>query len=477
MILLKPFEYKLVKNNMKNSNIQHLFWRAGFGLSPKEWQERQDWSVPQAVDYLFQEAITQSQKLRTQTGNYTRKKRSKDLSEKEKAKQRGAERKLVRSHNIDWLLTMGTGGESDLLHKMTLFWHEHFACTTKSGNLAYNQLLTLKKHALGNFKDLVIAIAKDPSMIRFLNNQQNRKNRPNENFARELMELFTIGRGNYTEQDVKEAARAFTGWSSNFKGEFVFKNRQHDFDEKRFMGQNGKFDGTEIIDILLEQRATAIFICRKVYRYFVNPKIEESRVQALANLFYESDYDIALLMRTIFTSNWFYNSENQKVKIKSPTEFLAGMIRQLDLTINNKIALFGIQKNLGQILFNPPNVAGWIGGKNWIDNATLMLRLSLPQAIFSAVEINSREKGNLENKGIAAKLRKLNTSANLQPLMDMLATTDKKEAANQLSEYLLTQQVPQHLADLEKFIISNSSEAFIKSLTMRLMMLPEYQLC
>ena len=399
----------------QNNNIQHLFWRAGFGLSHQQWEVRQNWSIPKAVDFLFQEARNSRIQLATTPFDNALQKRVKELSKREIAVLRKEQRRLVHQQNIDWLLAMRQGGESDLLQKMTLFWHGHFACTSKVGSLANNQLLTLKKHALGNFKDLVIAVAKDPAMIRFLNNQQNRKNSPNENFARELMELFTIGRGHYTEQDVKEAARAFTGWSSNLKGEFVFRARQHDYGTKTFMGQRGDFDGKDIIDIILAKPATATFICRKIYRYFINPKVEEQRVQELANIFYKSDYDIAHLMRTIFQSDWFYAPENQLVKIKSPTEFLAGMIRQIDLQVNNKVALFGIQKALGQTLFNPPNVAGWKGGKSWIDNATLMLRLNLPQVIFNAAEINVKEKDDLEGKGRGKRLRKLDASVNLQP--------------------------------------------------------------
>lgn len=462
---------------MNSSNIQHLYWRAGFGLSPNQWQERQDWTIPKAVNLLFKEASLAQQQLQKASFDTSLEKRKKELSNKELAALRKEQRRLVHLQNVDWLIEMGKGNESDLLNKMMLFWHGHFACTSKTGRVAFNQLSTLRTHALGNFRDLVMAIAKDPAMIRFLNNQQNRKNSPNENFARELMELFTIGRGNYTEEDVKEAARAFTGWSSNLQGEFIFRSRQHDYDEKKFMGQTGNFDGGDIIDIILSKKATAEFICRKVYRYFVNPTIDENRIQALANLFYKSDYDIAVLMRAIFESDWFYNTKNQGVKIKSPTEFLAGMVRQLDLTINNKIALFGIQKTLGQTLFNPPNVAGWKGGKNWIDNATLMLRLNLPQAIFLAAEINVKEKDDLEGKGRGNKLKRLNASANLQPLVHLLNKESKPLVMAQLSRYLLATKTTQHTTDLEKFTDKKSATTFVTSLTMRLMMLPEYQLC
>ncbi|MEM1121101.1 MAG: DUF1800 domain-containing protein [Bacteroidota bacterium] len=463
---------------MKQKNaLQHLLWRAGFGCSPASWIEKQSWSTQRVVDFLFENAAKATDDLRQQTYAQSDQKPPKMLTPQERAEQNKRQRKMVHQHNIDWLLEMAKDEESDLLHKMALFWHGHFACTSKVGVLAKNQLLTLKKYALGNFKDLVVAIAKDPSMIRFLNNQQNRKNSPNENFARELMELFTIGRGHYTEKDVREAARAFTGWSSNLRGEYVFKKRQHDYGSKTFMGQTGNFDGTDIIDIILSKRATAEFICRKIYRYFVHPTVDEKRIQQLTTFFYQSNYEIAPLMRLIFASDWFYESSNHLVKIKSPTEFLVGMMRQLNLTIKNKMALFGIQKALGQTLFNPPNVAGWNEGKSWIDNATLLLRLNLPQAVFYAAEFNRKEKDDMEGKKGGGKLKKLEARAHLQPLVRMLNTSSKEVALEKLSNYLLARTVEEHQFDLRKFTDKKSPESFVKSLTMRLMMLPEYQLC
>jgi uncharacterized protein (DUF1800 family) len=166
-----------------------------------------------------------------------------------------------------------------------------------------------------------------------------------------LMELFTIGRGNYSEKDVKEAARAFTGWSSNMKGDFVFKKRQHDFGEKIFFEKKGKWDGDDIIDMILEKRETAEFIARKAYRFFVNEKIEEQNVKYLARVFYDSNYDIEKLMRAIFESKWFFEKKNVGVKIKSPIELIAGMIRIFEVDFKNPAALIFIEKALGQVLF------------------------------------------------------------------------------------------------------------------------------
>ena len=206
--------------------IKHLYGRAGFGLSIGEWEQKRKLSVSQAVNELFTKALATPP---LSPPNDPDVEGFLQMSEKDKAESRKKERRLVVLQSAAWIKRMSDEKESPLLERMTLFWHGHFACQSKTSAMAGNQLNTIRKHALGNFRELVLAIAKDPSMIRFLNNQQNRKQKPNENFARELMELFTIGRGNYTEKDIKEAARAFTGWSSTAKGEFIFRARVHDY--------------------------------------------------------------------------------------------------------------------------------------------------------------------------------------------------------------------------------------------------------
>ena len=312
--------------------IKHLHWRAGFGLSPKEWSERKNWSVRKAVNFLFKEA-RQAREIEAPelvAANPI------GMNEEERRERRKKERQRVIEINVEWLERMGSPDSPALLERMSLFWHGHFACRTTNGALAANQLNTIRTHALGNFRDLVLAIAKDPSMIRYLNNQQNRKQKPNENFARELMELFTIGRGNYTEQDIKEAARAFTGWSSNLAGAYVFRPGQHDFGTKTFFGKTGRFNGEDIIDLILERRETAHFIATKVFRYFVHEQVNEARVQELADTFYEANYDISTLMRSLFESEWFYDTAYIGAKIKSPTELMAGMIRALNVQFKQK---------------------------------------------------------------------------------------------------------------------------------------------
>ncbi|MFT5386611.1 MAG: hypothetical protein ACI81W_004024, partial [Saprospiraceae bacterium] len=307
--------------------IKHLYWRSGFGLSPIEWENVKDQSLRESLDQIF----LKSSPAHEISGNYeNRTRRAFNTLDKEERKVAlKQERQLVLQQNVDWVIRMADPTESALLEKMCLFWHGHFACISKGSKLAYQQLNTIRAHALGNFKAFVHAMAKDVSMIRFLNNQQNRKQQPNENFARELMELFTIGHSNYTEQDIKEAARAFTGWSSDQGGDFKFKKSNHDYSLKTFMGQTGNFDGGDIIDIILSRKETAQFITRKIYRFFVNDRIDEQHVAELSTRFYNAGYDIKDLMFTIFSADWFYESKNIGVKIKSPVVLLAGVMRCL----------------------------------------------------------------------------------------------------------------------------------------------------
>jgi uncharacterized protein (DUF1800 family) len=451
--------------------IQHLYWRAGFGMSPSEWREKKDWPLDRAVVELFDDAA-QTKPVRTPESNLAN---APEMAKEDLSQVLQRERQLVGQVHWEWLTKMADTNASALAEKMCLFWHGHFSCDIKSGAMAANYLNTIRQYALGNFKDLVLAIARDPAMIRYLNNQQNRKQRPNENFARELMELFTIGRGHYSELDVKEAARAFTGWSSNSLGEFEFRPNHHDYGQKSFMGQTDNFNGEEIIDILLGKKETAQFICRKIYRFFVSDKVDESRVSALADLFYR-DYDIARLMRYILGSEWFYDPKNIGVKIKSPVELVAGLMRQLKISTETPTAVIGLLKALGQVLFHPPNVAGWPGGRTWIDNSTLMMRLNLAPTIFNADDLNYTFKTDLEETD-RKRLKKLELSLDFAPLMGLSNGLDESALFDLYASFLLQPATPADREVFERFSRKENKEQFIRSMCMRLMSVPEYQMC
>lgn len=445
--------------------IQHLFNRAGFGLSPKEIQSATFSNRKTALDYLFSYSTP-----RPIAPNYPWPAKDERMTDKEKGQQRQEQRKLVRMIGTDWIINMGKNPQNALVEHMALFWHGHFACFTKKALLAAQQLDTIRKNALGNFRELVLAIAKDPAMVRYLNNKQNSKEKPNENFARELMELFTIGHGNYTEMDVKQAALAFTGWSSK-RGEFNFKEDRHDFGKKTFMTKTGNFDGTDIIDIILERKETAVFMVSKLYRYFVNEQVNPVHIEELAKVFYDSDYDIKKLMYAIFSSDWFYDAKNIGIKIKSPVELAVGMMRQVGLKINDPKSLFSFQRSLSQKLFDPPNVAGWPGGKAWIDNSTMLIRTNLPLNVYL-----SQKKSN-KNYDKAKGSNALKAAYSFAGLEEMSQGLNEEETINKLADFLFAVPLQMQPTELKKFILADNQKEFIEQVCVRLMSLPEYQMC
>lgn len=463
-----------IVQNSPMQAIKHLYWRAGFGLSPEEWAVRHNWAVRRAVSELFEQAATprllpvpelpaEAEAMMGARENLAA------LLEKQI--------RLVSAQAAAWIGRMADPRESALTERMTLFWHGHFACEIRNERLAVEYLNVLRQHGLGNFRTLVLEVARTPAMIRYLNNQQNRKDSPNENFARELLELFTIGRGHYTEQDIREAARAFTGWSSNVEGTFVFRRLQHDYGSKIFMGKTGNFDGGDIIDIVLERRETAQFIVRKVYRYFVNEQVDEPRVAKLAELFYQSGYDIGKLMREIFSSDWFYTAENMGAKIKSPVEFLAGCMRVAAVTFESPAGPAFVQRALGQILFRPPNVAGWPGGKNWVDNSTLMLRLNLPAMLILEEEAGFRPKDELTAQNREAAFRRLGAHSDLRAIGGLTKGKNMLDAAEALAEYLFIRPPGAGLEQIAGFVQTNGQNYYIQQVLVRLMSMPEYQMC
>jgi len=204
-----------------------------------------------------------------------------------------------------------------------------------------------------------------------------------------MLRIFHV---HYTEQDIKEAARAFTGWSANAQGQFIFRANQHDTDSKTVLGKTGNLDGDDVLDILLDQKQTAHYIAKKIYVFFVNEKPDKERIEWLGDRFHKSDYDISKLMSDIFTSDWFYDEKNIGAKIKSPVELIAGIQRMLPMKLENEESLIVLQRILGQMLFYPPNVAGWPGGKAWIDSSSLMMRMRIPQLINDGDELNVKPK-------------------------------------------------------------------------------------
>ncbi|HBN76898.1 MAG TPA: hypothetical protein DD473_13985 [Planctomycetaceae bacterium] len=272
-----------------------------------------------------------------------------------------------------------------LLEKMTLFWHGHFATgaeKVKDAQLMFDQNQILREHALGNFGSLVHAISQDPAMLIYLDSASNRKVHPNENFAREIMELFVLGEGNYSEKDIRELARCFTGWEIR-RDQFYFNRFQHDFDEKIIFNDTGTFTGEQGVDLVLEQPAGAEFVVGKLMQFFIadeglqHPEL----IQPLASQFRDSGLETGALLETMLSSNLFYSDYAMGRKIRSPVDFAIGLLNAFEGTTNLLELNRGLDE-LGQRLFYPPNVKGWEGGRNWINSSTLLARANLMQSLL-----------------------------------------------------------------------------------------------
>jgi hypothetical protein len=264
-----------------------------------------------------------------------------------------------------------------LEEKMALFWHGHFAVNenkVRDYRKMLGQLDLFYKYGTGNFRDLMVAEAKDPGMLSFLDAGVNVKGAPNENFAREIMELFTMGVGNYSEKDIREAARAFTGW--NYVDlQFVVNKDQHDDSQKTFLGKTGNFDGVNVIDIIMQQPVTSRFIAGKIYRYFVRQDLSPELQDKLGAVLRNSNYEIAPLLETIFLSRDFYSPASIGTQIKSPVQLAVSTYRKLGLKDAPGVPDFNIATGtLGQRLFSPPTVAGWAEGRSWITPGLLLER-------------------------------------------------------------------------------------------------------
>jgi hypothetical protein len=264
-----------------------------------------------------------------------------------------------------------------LEEKMALFWHGHFAVNeskVRDYRKMLGQLDLFYKHGTGSFRDLMVAEAKDPAMLSFLDAGVNVKGAPNENFAREIMELFTMGVGNYSEKDIREAARAFTGW--NYVDlQFVVNKDQHDAGQKTFLGKTGNFDGVEIIDIIMQQPVTARFMAGKLYRFFVRQELSPEVQEKFGTVLRNSNYNVAALLETMFLSRDFYSPASVGTQIKSPVQLAISTYRKLGLKEVPGVPDFNVATGtLGQRLFSPPTVAGWAEGRSWMTPGLLLER-------------------------------------------------------------------------------------------------------
>lgn len=466
--------------------INHLYDRACFGVPFDVYQSFSSDSSKQVVYRLFRGSYQEkalsifgpspnqeiAQKIRS--GQLTRQQARQMVREKV-----DESREKIRNLNGAWIGQMQSI-ETAGLEKLVYFWHDHFGVRVLNGYQVEAHNNTLRKYALGNYKELLTAVAQDGAMLAFLNNQQNVKARPNENFARELLELSTIGRGNYSEQDIKEAARAFTGWRINRRtGAFSFEQRNHDRGQKTFMGRRGNFDGHDIIKIILENPKTAEFLAAKFYAFYVSDVPNNGHIEELAKYYFDKDYNTHALLEYMFQQPWFYETNQMESRIKSPIELINNFQSQLGLSFNNPAGWLLLQRNFTQVMFYPPSVAGWPKGKEWIDSSSLVNRMKLPSVLLGMDQFTQEESPEVDATDPFQNInrREVMRSAELGLWAYDLTKGSDDAQVIEVEEYLFNKRLP---GSLHKQIVQEfkkqSSAKRKQWLFVTLSSLPEYQM-
>lgn len=409
------------KNDWTLEEAAHLVRRAGFGASPAEIRKIHELGREAAVDGLLKPdepidafpvpgwadpaKVADQRRERFAIFRESRMAQRDMTPEEREAAKRRMQQELRREEQQqivgagEWWFDRLMHSRAPLREKMTLFLHDHFATSAqkvKQPVLVLQQNQLLREHAFGDFRALTHRIAVDPAMMLYLDTQNSKKGRPNENFAREVMELFTLGEGHYTEQDIKEAARAFTGYELNrFTGEVSHNKRQWDEGTKTVLGRSGKFDGPQIIDLLFEQEAAASYVPSKLWAFFVEDEPPAEVVRELAATFRVSGFRFEPVLREIFLSAAFYDPKVMRNQIKSPVQFIVQMCRELEIDDLPRGYVLTVQRELGQQLFFPPNVAGWDWGRAWINTNTLLTRYNTA-GVVSKGAINAEGVGDEE---------------------------------------------------------------------------------
>jgi uncharacterized protein (DUF1800 family) len=365
---------------MGESDARHLLARTGFGPSAAEVREYARLSRHDAIGKLLAEARTTPVTAPPAWASETGPLRPTPAANPDEAERRAFLREQARRGGElrAWWIREMLATPSPLTERMTLFWHNHFVSSQQKvrvARLMYAQNATFRANAIGDFGALLRAASKDPAMIVYLDSAQNRRGAPNENFAREVMELFTLGQGHYSEQDIKEAARAFTGWSvDRDTGSFVIRPRLHDDDVKTVFGKTGRFDGDAILHLLLARRETSELIVAKLWKEFVSPEPGAREVTRIAQAFRSASYDLKVALRELLGTAAFWDVANRGTLVKSPIEVVVGTLRQLEVAPDATQPLALVAAGMGQNLFAPPNVKGWPGGVVWINSHTLLAR-------------------------------------------------------------------------------------------------------
>jgi uncharacterized protein (DUF1800 family) len=474
--MFSPLPEKLWDRNL----AAHLLDRAGFGGTPADIDSLVLMGPGKAVDSFIHadddgdlfpkpqmlmpaERLVYKQREKAATTEEQRREIRKELGKEDYTS--------MLNLRLWWLNRMRYTA-APLQEKATLFWHGHFATSNAKVNDSYmmwQQNETLRRYALGKFPDMLKAMSRDPAMIRWLDLGQSRKDHPNENFAREVMELFSLGEGHYTEKDIQESAKAFTGYRIDYQtGYFRFQEKDFDPGTKTFFDKSGPFTGDDIIDAIVAQPQCARFIGKKLWVFFVSENPPEETITGIAELLLSNGYDIGATLATIFSSAAFYSPHAVHHQIKSPVQWIMQTTKMLEIPLPDARVLENSLAALGQVVFAPPNVKGWDGGRAWISASSLLYRYNMAAYLLS---------------GKARILGGGNTKTAIIPL-ETIAPASVRSGSDQLLDHLSfrlfnyplqTKDRATYLTYLEKHPVPYSNDT-VRDLMQIMMSTPDYQL-
>ena len=373
--------------------MAHLLRRAGFGATPDEL----DLAMDKGYDAVLDELLNPS---------------GDDIVPNDLIRRYHVDQSDLRGGAVPYWIYRMAVTDHPLREKMCLFWHRVFATASYKliqGRVVVSQIDMFRDHGMGNLDNLLVRLSRDPAMIMWLDNQDNHKGSINENYGRELLELFSMGVGNYTEEDIKECARAFTGWRvvnpaymsikmrnntsrpyGNMTWQFEYDDDDHDHGQKTVLGETGDFNGEDVVEIICRQEATPRYIARHLYHYFVadeppvpqwphTPPANPDAIDAMTNAYFESDHSIKHMLEALFTSDFFKEEAFRYARTKSPAEMVVGTLRlagRMELPCYETYDAARASSGMGQALLGPPSVEGWQGGSEWINTGTYAERVN-----------------------------------------------------------------------------------------------------
>lgn len=469
----------------------HLLSRAGFGGTAEEIQRAVEEGMEKTVDRLMdfpnapadEQSETDVPDLSGVEGYGANFRDVQKMFAGKSEEERKKIRQELQRKNAEaiqatvgwWLKRMATG-PNPLQEKLTLLWHGHFTTSARderSASLMWRQNELLRRNAAGNFYEFVRQISRDPAMLDYLNNQQNRKAHPNENYARELMELFTLGIGNYTENDIKEAARAFTGWAHDGE-DFIYRKYDHDNGNKTFMGRTGNFDGDDVIGIIFQNPQMPRYITGKLFGWLAYENAEPEVIESLGGLFRDEKWELRPVIRTILTSKVFYGDKAIGTQIKSPVQLVIGTVRMLGVDMPRARGIVGgAMQQMGQVPFAPPNVKGWPGGRMWISTSTLFVRYNTAVYLAGGATLPKIDPG---------KLAKFIGKSKGRPEPVDFEPKESAGSPGEVVDHWVARLIQRPISEEKRKVLVDAmdgqvTERSVKQVVQLIVSTPDYQLC